>query len=41
MKSIYTNGESGLVGQGCAVRIGRLPVQIPLGARPGLGTLLL
>ena len=29
---------SGLVGQGVVIRIGRLPVQTPLGARPGLGT---
>ena len=32
------SGESGLVGQGVVVRIGRFPVQTPLGARPGLGT---
>ena len=31
-------GESGLVGSGAAVRIGRFPVQTPLGARLGLGT---
>ena len=35
MKQIF--GESGLVGQGFVVRIGRFPVQTPLGARPGLG----
>ena len=33
-----TVGESGLVGEGVVVRIGRFPVQTPLGARPGFGT---
>ena len=30
--------ESGLVGSGVVVRIGRFLVQTPLGARPGIGT---
>ena len=30
--------ESGLVGLGIVIRIGRFPVQTPLGTRPGLGT---
>ena len=32
--------ESSLVGEGIVIRIGRFPVQTPLGARPGLGTQL-
>ena len=35
---IFILGESGLVGQGGVIRIGRFLVQTPLGARPGLGT---
>ena len=31
-------GESRLVGYGVVIRIGRFPVQTPLGAQPGLGT---
>ena len=30
--------ESRLVGYGVVIRIGRFPVQTPLGAQPGLGT---
>ena len=33
-------GESGLVGSYVVIRIGRFPVQTPLGTRPGLGTQL-
>ena len=32
------SGESSLVGQGVVNRIGSFPVQMPLGARPGLRT---
>ena len=35
---IFILEESGLVGQGGVIRIGRFLVQTPLGARPGLGT---
>ena len=31
-------GESGLVGKGIAIRIGRFSVQTPPAAQPGLGT---
>ena len=33
-----TFGESGLVGSGIRLRIGSIPVQTPVDARPGLGT---
>ena len=33
-------GESGLVGSYVVIRIGRFPLQTPLGTRPGLGTQL-
>ena len=32
------DGESGLVGEGIVIRVGRYPVRTPVGARPGLGT---
>ena len=38
MVFIHESGESSLVGKGIRMRIGRLPVQTPLGAWPGLGT---
>ena len=33
-----TFGESGIVGSGIRTRIGRIPVQTPVDALPGLGT---
>ena len=33
---MYVEGD--LVGQGVVIRIGRFPVQTPLGTQPGLGT---
>lgn len=38
MVFIHESGESSLVGKGIRMRIGRLPVQTPLGTRPGFGT---
>ena len=38
LTSFALKGESGLVGKGVTFRIGRIPVQTPLGARPGFET---
>ena len=35
---LWLFGESGLVGWGVTLRIGRFPVQTPIDAGPGLGT---
>ena len=35
---MFKFGESGILGQGVVIRIGRFPVQTPLGVWLGLGT---
>lgn len=37
LNEIIVFSESGLVGYGVTFRIGRIPVQTPLAARPGFG----